>query len=673
MDAQEQIEIFREFFESTYQKSILENASSGKNVLVVDFAELSKFNLELSEALLEEPEEVIKAAEIGLDQLDKPNADEKWRVRFSNLPESQKVRIRDIRSSHIGRFLRIEGTVRQKTDVRPQVTAAKFECPSCGAIIPILQADSKFREPSVCSCGRKGKFRLLSKELVDAQSLTLEESADDLDGGEQPKRMKVFLRDDLVSPLSEKKTNPGTRIVINGLVKEVPIQLRTGGQSTRYDLIIEANNIEAVVEEFSDIDITPEEEEEIKNLSKDPKLIETLVKSLAPSIYGHEMIKEALLLLLVGGVTKKRKDGVRTRGDIHVLLVGDPGAGKSQMLKRVDEIAPKSRFVSGKGASGAGLTATVVKDEFLGGWALEAGALVLAHKGMICIDELDKMSKEDTSAMHEALEGQTVTISKANIQATLRSETTVLAAANPKFGRFDPYAKTLAEQIDLPPTLINRFDLIFPVKDLPDPEKDKRLAKFILTMHKDSSKMDADIETEMLRKYIAYSKKLRPKLTDDAIKVIMEYYLKMRGSGSTNEGIKTIPISARQLEGLVRMSEAFAKLRLSEKVAKKDAKRAVELLHYCMKEIAYDEETGTFDMDKIATGIPTSTRNKLLLVKNIIKELDERFGKEIPIEEVLELASQKGIDEEETESILEKLSRSGDIYSPKRKYIAKMN
>ena len=263
----------------------------------------------------------------------------------------------------------------------------------------------------------------------------------------------------------------------------------------------------------------------------------------------------------MGGVKKTSEDGDSRRGDIHILLIGDPGSGKSQLIRRMSIVAPKSRFVSGKGASSAGLTASVVKDEFLRGWALEAGALVLANKGLAAIDEMDKMSDEDTSAMHEALEQQSVTISKANIQATLRCETTVLAAANPKFGRFDPY-ELIAKQIQMPATLINRFDLIFPVRDVPNPSNDELMADFILNLHRGANKQkEAPITTEMLRKYIAYAKQnVFPELTDDALAEIRRYYVQMRNQGSEEGG--AIPISARQLEGLVRLSEASARVRL---------------------------------------------------------------------------------------------------------------
>jgi replicative DNA helicase Mcm len=353
-------------------------------------------------------------------------------------------------------------------------------------------------------------------------------------------------------------------------------------------------------------------------------------------------------------------------------LIGDPGAGKSQLLKRTSEIAPKARYVSGKGASGAGLTATVVKDEFIRGYALEAGALVLANRGICCIDELDKMTKEDRSAMHEALEQQTVTISKANIQATLRCETTVLAAANPKFGRFDPY-EVLAKQIELESTLINRFDLIFPIRDLPDEQKDGKLAAFILKLHQDSTEIKTEISNELLRKYFAYARqKIKPILTDAAVLAIKDYYVKMRGSGSDDGGVKAIPITARQLEALVRLSEASAKVRLADKVTKNDAQRAIDLVHYALSQIGLDPETGQFDIDRISSGVTASERGNIVLVKEIINELEVKSGKTISIEEVLVECSSKGIKEDKVLEVIEKLKRSGDIYEPKKGFISKI-
>jgi len=287
------------------------------------------------------------------------------------------------------------------------------------------------------------------------------------------------------------------------------------------------------------------------------------------------------------------------------------------------------------------------------------------------IRDLDKMTDEDRSAMHEALEQQTITIAKANAQATLLSRTTVLAAANPKFGRFDPY-EALAKQINLPNTLINRFDLIFPVRDLPDKIKDEKLASFILNKQKDPEHNDADIDTDTVKRYIAYARRnCFPKLTDGAIEEIKAYYLKMRGSSSEDQ-IKAIPISARQLEALVRLSEGSAKVRLSPKVLKKDAKRAIELVHYCLAQVGIDPETGKIDIDRITTGITASQRSKISIVREIISDLENKVGKTILISDIISEAAEKGVEEAQVEESIEKLKRSGDIFEPKSGFISKL-
>lgn len=672
MNAEEQIKKFSEFLEKNYYDLLVDNARKGNKFLSVNFAELSKFDPSLAELLLEQPEEVVKAAELAVEGFDIEGDLKNFNIRFYNLPESQHVGIRNIRSGHISKLLVTEGIVRQKSDVRPQVTSAKFECPSCGTIITVLQVESKFKEPSRCGCGRKGKFRLVSKELVDAQKIVLEEAPEDLEGGEQPKRMNVFLKADLVSPMSEKKTNPGSKIQVSGILKEVPIVAKEGGKLTRFDLMVEANHVEPVEEDYTEIKISKKEEKKILDLAADTKLFPKLISSIAPSIYGYEELKEALLLQLVGGVKKTKEDGTRIRGDMHILLVGDPGSGKSQLLKRVSIVAPKARYVGGKGASGVGLTAAIVRDEFLRGWALEAGALVLTNKGICCIDELDKMTSEDRDAMHEALEQQTISISKANIQATLRAETTVLAAANPKFGRFDPY-EMIAKQIDLPSTLINRFDLIFPIRDLPDKDRDEKMAKFILNLHQSDISQESEIPTEFLRKYISYSKqKIFPKLTDSALEEIKEFFVKMRNAGVTEGEIRAIPVSARQLEALVRLSEASARLRLSDKVLKKDARRAIDLLKYCLNIIGIDPETGKIDIDVITTGISSSERSHISQIRDIILNLEETIGKVIPLSDIIAEAKEKNLDESRVEEIVERLKRSGDIFEPKRNFIQRI-
>ncbi|MDO8460489.1 MAG: minichromosome maintenance protein MCM [Nanoarchaeota archaeon] len=658
----------KKFFD-THKQEIRESVRSGSGVVKLSFPWIAEFSPTLSENLLQLPEETIAILETALEE---SNLIERPRIRLVDLPATQvKIKIREIRARHLDQLLWIEGIVRQASDVRPQVVNARFECPSCGAILSVLQIDRKFREPTRCSCNWRGAFKLLSKEMVDAQRLVLEESPDTLEGGEQPRRLNVFLKEDLVDPKMEERTTPGSRVMVFGVLKEVPVPLQTGAISTRFDIAIEANNIVSREESFEDLEINEDDMKEIRELSADPYLFKRLSQSLAPSIYGFEQIKESVLLQLFGGVKKVKSDGGATRGDIHVLLVGDPGVAKSVLLKYVSTIAPKGRYVSGKAVTAAGLTAAVVKDEFLRGWALEAGAMVLANKGVLCVDEIEKMDEHDRSTMHESMEQQCVTISKANIHATLRAETTVLAAGNPKLGRFDPYTP-IPQQIDISPALLSRFDIIFIIRDLPNKIQDEAIATHVLEEHKQDVIRDV-INPKLLKKYIAYAKqKVKPKLTDGAIEEIKSFYIKLRNQSVKSDSvIKPIPITARQLEGIIRLSEAHAKMHLREEVNREDAKIAIKLLKYSLMQVGSDEETKSFDIDKMTTGITSSKRGKILLVREVIAQLESKLGKLIPMEELHKEIADK-VTDIELEDALSHLSKSGAIFMPKKGFIQRM-
>ncbi len=1122
----------KKFFE-VYKKDIGKSLRSEESVIYLNFGDVLQFSPSLAEKLVDTPEETLALLELAMEE---SGLRERPRIRIKELPASTDIKIREIRAKHLDKFLQIEGIVKQASEVRPQVVNARFECPTCGAILSVLQIDKKFREPARCSCGRKGQFNLLSKEMVDAQRLVIEEASDSLDGGEQPRRINIFLKEDLVDPRMEERTTPGSRVKVLGVLKEVPIPLQTGSISTRFDLAIEANNMIPLEETFEDLQISEEEEKQINELASDPYAHKKLSQSIAPSVYGFERIKEAILLQLFSGVKKVKSDGGRTRGDIHILLVGDPGVAKSVTLKFVSTIAPKGRYVSGKAATAAGLTAAVVKDEFLKGWSLEAGAMVLANKGLVCIDEIEKMDEQDRSTMHEAMEQQcyhkdtiismadgseakigdlveellernkgkiikgkdclilpvenlevlttdftnvfktkatriskhkafdrfikikfshgreitvtpehpvftaengeiitkradeikignsapiplnipiigkeqnfepillienerikqqikipqkncqelfkivgylisegsreknrgkivgvnftnkdkrvledfesgmhkvfnlkpykqtkiddheprdmyryssvnlisfisknmpsllrksgskeipefamrgrkediakmlsslfegdgyaaikkrtirigyktkskrlaeqiqdlllrfgirssitehmgfyrvgiaeytniqrfrkdigffteeknriidyylrtklikrhvkniipvefnekiisilkeegisdvgkykiydiiydhqkrkdkfsfsteflrnllplikgyknkkyieqftkdigweyikgieiienedenwvyditiepnhsfisqaailhnTVTISKANIQASLRAETSVLAAGNPKLGRFDPFTP-IPQQIDISPALLSRFDVIFVLRDLPNKGQDEAIASHILEEHKQTVIRDV-VEPNLLRKYIAYAKKIKPKLTEEASDEIKDFYISLRNqSVRTDTDIKPIPITARQLEAIVRLSEACARVRLSETVSRDDAKKAINLLKFSLSQVGYDEETKAFDIDRITTGISSSKRGKIISVKETLTKLESRLGKLIPIEELQKELEGK-ISETEIEEAINQLDKSGDIFRPKPGYIQKL-
>ncbi|MAG07726.1 AAA family ATPase, partial [Candidatus Pacearchaeota archaeon] len=322
------------------KKKVGKSIRETENIVFISFEDLASFSHKLSDLLLEKPEETFALMETALEEL---KLVENPRIRLLDLPQNNYVKIRDIRAKHLEKFLWVEGIVRQASEVRPQVVSARFECPSCGTIISVLQLEKRFKEPSRCSCGRKGFFKLVSKQMVDAQRLVVEESPENLVGGEQPRRMSVFLKEDLVEPKMEERTTPGSRVKILGVLNEVPVPLQTGSISTRFDLAIDSNNVVPSEESYEDLKISEEDELQIKELSMDPDIFKKLAENIAPSIYGYEEIKQSIVLQLFGGVKKTRADGTVTRGDVHILLVGDPGVAKSVTLGFIAKIAPKGR------------------------------------------------------------------------------------------------------------------------------------------------------------------------------------------------------------------------------------------------------------------------------------------------------------------------------------------
>ncbi|MEM2059185.1 MAG: minichromosome maintenance protein MCM [Archaeoglobaceae archaeon] len=673
-------EIWTEFFEKYYFEELnklafrIRECGDKKSIHVNFTRDLLVYQEgRLGEELLENPDIVLEHAEQGLARATNIYGVplEGCKPRIYSLPATRKILIRNLRSSHISKFVAIEGIVRKVTEVRPRIVIGVFRCLDCNAEIKVFQEESMLRYPHFCNCGGK-KFVFLPEKSVsiDSQRVKVQEYPENLRGGEQPQSIDIILEGDLAGVI-----NPGDRVVVNGIVRAKPRGFQQR-KLTHMDLYLEGNSIEIVQQEYEEFEITEADKERILALARSDDIYEKIVKTIAPSIYGYEDIKLAIALQLFGGVPKKLPDGTEIRGDIHILLVGDPGVAKSQLLRFVHRIAPRSIYTTGKGTTTAGLTATAVRDEVDGRWTLEAGALVLADKGIALVDEIDKMRKEDRSALHEALEQQTISVAKAGINAILKARCALLAAANPKYGRFDRFSP-IAEQIELSPTLLSRFDLIFVLTDEPEIEKDKRLAEHILNIHQIGETLEKmklvgeesrianivpAIDPELFRKYIAYAKNFFPILSEEAKKRIEEYYISLRSKAKENS---PIPITARQLESVIRLAEASARVRLSEVVTAEDVDRVTKIMERSLAQIAVDPETGELDIDFAFSGTSKRQRDRIWTMKKIIEELEDLSENGAPEEEVVKRAESEGIDEAKAKEILSKLRINGEIFSPK--------
>ncbi|TAJ44581.1 minichromosome maintenance protein MCM [Methanofollis fontis] len=658
-----------------------------KRSFYIDYRNLEAFGkrgLALADQLIAKPEKVmgdVKDALVRLgiiEEKDRPAV----HIRFTDL--SRKTAIRAIRSNQINTFVAVEGILRKTTEVRPRITTAVFKCLECGQLTPPYpQKYGRFQEPfRLCAtCQKKTPLELVPEKsaFVDAQKLRIQESPEGLRGGEQPQTLDVDVTDDLTG-----ESAPGDRVVINGILRSFQ-RINAGTKSTLFDIYLECNSIEVAEKEFEEVNISEEDEAEILELSKDPRIYSKIPRSIAPTIYGNDDVKEAVALQLFGGIPKEMPDGSRLRGDIHVLLVGDPGIAKSQLLRYIVQLSPRGIYTSGKSSTSAGLTATAVKDDFGDGrWTLEAGALVLADMGMAAVDELDKMDKEDRSSLHEAMEQQSISVAKAGITATLKSRCALLGAANPKMGRFDEYAP-IAEQINMPPSLLSRFDLIFIMTDKPESTRDTAIAEHILKSHsvgeliekrkrmhvegvddayieRELRPITPDVDPLLFRKYIAYAKRnCFPTITPEAREKLRDYYLNLRNLADTN---KPVPVTARQLEALVRLAEASARIRLSPTIEIADADRVIKIVDTCLRQVAYDAESGTFDIDKWTTGVSKRQRDIIRTIKEVIRDVGGDDGS-ANLEEVIEEMGRQGFAKDKIDGTLKMLKNEGQVIEPR--------
>ena len=666
-------ERFLDFFkkEKNRQK-ISQMAITGRTSIAVDFEELFAFDQGLAERLLEKPDDFLQHAgnaayaQLGIEDAEYAGKIDKVVVRVVQL--LGKEQLRKLGSKQMGKLVMIEGIVVRATPVRPMVMNAGFRCKRCGTINRVEQTGQFLKAPPVCAspdCGRDGPFEFVQDEstFIDSQELRLQEKPEDLPPGQLPRTLSTKLVGYEIVDVAR----PGDHVSIVGVVRAFAPSLMGMGKLRTFILQLDANSIEVLGKEPETTPPSLEEEEKILALAKDPLVHRKIMSSIAPSIYGYEHIKESIMYLLFGGVSKSLPD-ISIRGEMNALLIGDPGTAKSQLLQYVARIAPRGLYTSGRGTTAAGLTAAVIREKG-GSMSLEAGALVLADKGIACIDEMDKMRPEDRVAIHEAMEQHTVSVAKGGIVATLNARTAILAAANPALGRYEPH-RTVAENISLPVTILSRFDLIFVLRDVPDKETDGKMANHILEIHRrGSSPVEAQIEPDLMRKYVSYAKAIKPALSNDALKRLSDFYLAMR-SASETEG-SPVAITARQLESLVRIAEARARVALRKEVLAEDAEAAITIMKRSLEEVGIDLSSYKVDIDLIMTGKPKSVRDKLQVVLSVLMEMEKETGMVEKAALVNELELKHKIPRTETERMLWQLLREGTIYEHREGYLKK--
>ena len=624
--------------------------------LVIDYDELYAFDHDLAEDALTKPEELREYCEEALRLYDLPadidlaNA----HVRIENLPETETYYPGEFSpTEESGRYRAIRGEISQASDVYSNMTEAAFACRRCGTMSYIPQSD-RFQEPHECQgCERQGPFdvNLDQSEFVDAQQLRITTPPEIASGAGTD--IDVFVEDDLADVATV-----GDRVTINGVIH---LEQQTNGREKtgKFDPYVEGVSIEVDETDHTDIDCSPEERERIHDVADgvegDP--YDVAAATLAPKIYGYEDIKQMLILAMVSGSKTVYGPDDHDRGEFHVLLLGDPGTAKSKLIERVEQLGWRTVGVSGKGATVAGVTASAVQDDFGDGEAsLKAGAFVKAHKGAVCIDELDDMPAEVRAAMLGPMSRQRIHVSKWGINATLRTETAVVAAGNPKYGRFDPY-EPVQEQFDLESNLLSRFDLVFTLTDRPDPDEDATIAGHVLDAH-DSAKremrgleagaagdvIETPIERDLLRKWIALAKQQpEPVFASEEVKhELKDGFVDLRGINGYDE-TDAVPVTFRKLEGILRIAEAAAKFEFSETIEMRHVRLAKEAVGRSMQDFGTDED-GQFDADVQETGTSKSQKQKLKLLSTVVQERRDEGEDGAPIDVVVEALEEEGVD-----------------------------
>jgi len=670
-------------FAYKYRDALKRNYLRREYHLQVNIQDLAGFDEQLADKLKQSPGEMLplfeEAAKEAADEVTFPRAEGETSVEdihVTLISEAAPTSVRDLKSEQVSKLVKIPGIVVAASGIKAKATRISIQCRSCRTTIPDIPLKpglEGYQMPRKCNTEQAGRppcpldpYYILPDNCrcVDFQNFKLQESPESVPHGEMPRHMQLFVDRSLVE-----KAVPGNRVTVIGVYSiRKMAKIGRGGEKGAVGVRLPYLRVVGLQVETegsgrtsSNLTFTQEDEESFRRLAAQPGVYDTIAKSIAPSIFGSDDIKKSIACLLFGGSRKRLPDGLTRRGDINVLLLGDPGTAKSQLLKFVERVSPVAVYTSGKGSSAAGLTASVIKDPQTRNFVVEGGAMVLADGGVVCIDEFDKMREDDRVAIHEAMEQQTISIAKAGITTTLNSRCSVLAAANSVFGRWDD--SKAEENIDFMPTILSRFDTIFIVKDEHDEVRDIILAKHVMQVHMNAAAdtaAEGELSLEFMKKYIAYCRgRCGPRLEQAAAEKLKNKYVLMRNSSREieEEGEKrlAIPITVRQLEAVVRISESLAKMELQPFANDAHVDEAIRIFQVSTLSAAQSGDL------QGAEGFTTEEDQELIF--RIEKQLKKRFaiGSQVSQHTIMQDFAKQKYPERQVQKVIATMIRRGEL------------
>jgi replicative DNA helicase Mcm len=698
-ESRERTNQWADFLKSRCRKQLLEIGREWPHLrsIYIDYGEVIRFARiipgttdgeaiggELADEILDNPGKVIEDIQ---DAITNNNLIKKMdgkeikkdaiNIRFRGI--GRKVLLRDLRADDVGKCIGVDGIVTRATEVRPRLIEAVFKCPA-GHFTKKAQGPGKMAEPD--GCGTDGctfkKLDLIPKRSTfsNQQKLRIQENADGLHPGQQPQTMDVVILDDACDQLY-----PGDRATLNCIVRSAQ-RIVKGEKSTVFDLYLDLSSVEAEERDFEEVTISEEAEAKIKEIAKSGNALDMISASIAPSIYGYTEIKKGAALQMFGGVTAENADGSINRGDIHILLLGDPGSAKSKLIKYVSRQSPRGVFVSSVTSSGVGLTGMASRDED-GRWTIEAGALPLADGGIAAIDEIDKADPETLDSLLNIMEDGEVRITKAGQNRLLKARDSLICAGNPKDERFDTFGDTgIADQITLPAAFLSRFDLIFIMVDRPEAALDEARSRHVIktryigecrtagkldrVTEAERKEVEPQIPAELLKQYIAYARRnVIPIMNPQVREYLTKHYVEIRGA--TNNPDSPSPATMRQQEALVRLAEAVAKIRLSPEVALKDAEAAIGIFDSCIRAIATDPHTKQVDWGRVpGQGVANSKKKLIERIRETIKNEMSGGPGGVSIDLVYAKLEPQGFtNKNEIKGVIDEMAKNGDLSQPR--------